>query len=93
MDRLFFGNPTPAKASGKAEPSPPELIENMKDKQRIMELEALLRRPCAECIAVSTTPVPASAPASERSSGATSFATPREVAAPTRTAAHLAAPP
>eukprot|EP00972_Heterocapsa_arctica_P053662 7906207-Heterocapsa_arctica.AAC.1 len=58
-----------------------------------MELEALLRRPGAECIAVSTTPVPASAPTSERGSGDTSFATPRGAAAPTCTAAHLAVPP
>eukprot|EP00972_Heterocapsa_arctica_P039758 5859146-Heterocapsa_arctica.AAC.1 len=47
MDRMFFGAPTPAMASGEAESPPPELIENMKDKHRIMELEALLRRPHA----------------------------------------------
>eukprot|EP00972_Heterocapsa_arctica_P062958 9286219-Heterocapsa_arctica.AAC.1 len=60
-------------ASGEAELPPSELIENMKAKQRIAELEVLLRRPLAERTAVSTTPVPAS----EENSGDTSFATPR----------------
>eukprot|EP00972_Heterocapsa_arctica_P052882 7785444-Heterocapsa_arctica.AAC.1 len=62
----------------------------MKDKQRIAELEALLRRPRAERTAVSTTPVPAT----EADSGGTSFATPRGSAEPA-TAAHreVAAPP
>eukprot|EP00972_Heterocapsa_arctica_P059708 8805515-Heterocapsa_arctica.AAC.1 len=69
MDRLFIGSPTPAIASGEAEPPPPELIENTKNKQRIMELEALLLQPRAERTAVSTTPVPASTPASEKGSG------------------------
>eukprot|EP00972_Heterocapsa_arctica_P113286 16436300-Heterocapsa_arctica.AAC.1 len=75
-------------ALGKAEPPPPELIENMKDKRRIAELEVLLRRPQAEQTAVSTTPVLAS----EENSGETSFATPRASAAPT-TAAHVGLPP
>eukprot|EP00972_Heterocapsa_arctica_P109496 16122063-Heterocapsa_arctica.AAC.1 len=60
MDRLFIGKPTPAAASGEAVLPPPELIENMKDKQRIMGLEALLRQPRAKRTAVSTTPVLAS---------------------------------
>eukprot|EP00972_Heterocapsa_arctica_P066972 9883511-Heterocapsa_arctica.AAC.1 len=38
----------PEMASGEGEPPPPGLIENMKDKHRIMELEALLRRPHVE---------------------------------------------
>eukprot|EP00972_Heterocapsa_arctica_P097657 14410453-Heterocapsa_arctica.AAC.1 len=60
MDRLFIERPTPAAASGKADPPPPKLIENMKDEQRVVELEALLCQPRAERTAVSTTPVPAS---------------------------------
>eukprot|EP00972_Heterocapsa_arctica_P082972 12225956-Heterocapsa_arctica.AAC.1 len=61
----------------------------MKDKQRIAELEALLRRPRAEQTVVSTTPVPAP----EADSRGTSFATPRGSVAP-KTAAHreVAAP-
>eukprot|EP00972_Heterocapsa_arctica_P017888 2643850-Heterocapsa_arctica.AAC.1 len=70
-------------ASGKADPPPAELIENMKNKQRIAELEGLLCRPRAEQTAVSTTPVLAS----EADSGDTSFATPRGSAMPA-TAAH-----
>eukprot|EP00972_Heterocapsa_arctica_P068258 10084095-Heterocapsa_arctica.AAC.1 len=50
----------------------------MKDKQRIAELEALLRRRRAERTAVSTTPVPAS----KVDSGGTSFAIPRGSVAP-----------
>eukprot|EP00972_Heterocapsa_arctica_P102203 15059561-Heterocapsa_arctica.AAC.1 len=45
----------------------------MKDKQRIAELEALLRRPRAKRTAVSLTPVPTC----EADSRGTSFATPR----------------
>eukprot|EP00972_Heterocapsa_arctica_P010456 1537158-Heterocapsa_arctica.AAC.1 len=78
-------------ASGKTEPPPPEFIESSKDKLRIMELEALPFQPHAERTAVSTTSVLASTPASEKVSGDTSFATPREVSAPTCMAAHIAA--
>eukprot|EP00972_Heterocapsa_arctica_P105290 15514397-Heterocapsa_arctica.AAC.1 len=60
MDRLFIGAHKQAAASGEAEQPPPELIENKKDKLRIMELEALLCRPRAERTTVSTTPLPAS---------------------------------
>eukprot|EP00972_Heterocapsa_arctica_P039399 5801932-Heterocapsa_arctica.AAC.1 len=60
----------------------------MKDKQRVMELEVLLRQPRAERTAVSTTQVPAS----EADSGGTSFATPRGSTTPA-TAAHIGAPP
>eukprot|EP00972_Heterocapsa_arctica_P039197 5774726-Heterocapsa_arctica.AAC.1 len=73
MDRLCITRPTPAATCGEADPPPPELIENLKDKQRIMELEAWLCRPRAERTAVSTTPVPAP----EADSGDASFATPR----------------
>eukprot|EP00972_Heterocapsa_arctica_P040424 5953928-Heterocapsa_arctica.AAC.1 len=58
---LHIGAPMPAAASGEAPAPPPELIENLNDKKRIMELEALLRQPRAERTAVSTTPVLASA--------------------------------
>eukprot|EP00972_Heterocapsa_arctica_P069023 10199522-Heterocapsa_arctica.AAC.1 len=56
MDRLFVGALTPAMASAEIKSPPPELTENIKDKQGIAEWEALLRRPRSEHTAVSTTP-------------------------------------